>query len=397
MNNDFQIIRRIFHDDLEKDLLEHIKDKFKATDADVTLLNRRDRQFYHLQDARDVLVTNEKLKQYLHECYFKRKSHVYVNDEGNSTGLALISTSIGILGYIVVENMYTVGSVQIDEHSNNGEFKRLDDYGALYGTLVLRRFQDTVKDHIVRNQKTKQDNLHKCINDFIPFGNNSCISVFLDIREFSKLINDKSAAVYMPFIQDFSQNVENIANGHFGIVSSHFGGGMLITFNHFDNEDDESCFRAICTIRNVIDAFEKLVDEHFGSAHKNCIHIGIGASVGNAFFSTFGFNSYNCYTGIGEEVGSAKKVESNSGRENASFQNTITSSKGKVFVSDKIFEACQKFKNHGIEFETFPPFKENKNIHHVKGVDNERCPLSHNKCLNCKSIVNQVKEVVKYE
>ena len=398
MTKDYQEIRKIFYNDLANKLLETIKSKFDAESAEVILFHRRDRQFYHLLSETKIPVPEEdiKLQQQANDQYFQNISHIYTNDKGLPTGLALISTSIGALGYIVVKNMYK----STKGEPNHKECDELSDYGALYGTLVLRKFQQVVKQYI--NRTAGQDALHGYINNFIPFGKNPCISVFLDIRGFSNLMKERKEVEYVPFIQRFSEEVETIAKNHFGIVSGHFGGGMLITFNQviYDDIDNESCFRAICTIKDIVTAFEKLVNEHFSDeikkTYNESIQIGIGTSRGDAFFSTFGTSPCIYYTGIGEEISFAKKVENISGREL-----DFMSSKGKVFASDEIFKACQKIKENVIDFESintsFPHQKDKEMIHHVKGVDKGKCPVSY-KCLCCqpnKDVTDLSKNAIK--
>ena len=134
----------------------------------------------------------------------------------------------------------------------------LGHYGALLGTMVMRQLRLLIKDNSTslreRVNTTKMKNLSDSISSYIPFGERRCISVFLDIRGLTDLIGqhcEEDGKQYISFIQVFSSKVEVISAKHFGVVSSHFGGGMLITFNQtvYDTDNDLTCFTVFALVK----------------------------------------------------------------------------------------------------------------------------------------------------
>jgi class 3 adenylate cyclase len=411
-------IQKIFYNDLANDLRSQMRKAFKAGNTDILLFNRSERKFYYLRSGARFsdIRKGELLEKYANEHYYKNESLGFTDEGGHGVGLALISTQIGALGYIVVNKMY--GFPIIDKAKDEwvprqSDINILDNYGALFGALALKNFQDIVRNiygfdkSILSGRSKAPDNLHESINNYIPFGNNPCISVFLDIRGFSKLIQDQQGTnnkLYVLFIQDFSKKVELISREHFGIVSCHFGGGMLITFNHVIYEDrhSESCFRAICTMLKVREAFKSLLEEYFNNEenanYKDYINMGIGTSTGQAFFSTFGFSPCIYYTGIGEEIGYAKKLENISGRNKSLIKHSSPSSNGEILVSSYVYDACNEFKKKSVNFEcinnvSYPYSKRKFTIYHVTGVNSKNCPLKY-KCPNCKTGGKPKSEVI---
>jgi len=181
-------------------------------------------------------------------------SAIFTDECGKQNGLALISTNIGAIGFLVLKDI-PQGTVSYTQTMK----AKLNEYGAVIGDLYLKGTQKLIQKCVDKGAPFKFDDFRSDINKYIPFGyGNNCISVFLDIRQLTELFvidKSKKGKQILELLHEFSNEVWKISNLHFGLVSCHFGGGMLISFEspNFD-EQNRSCFRAICTmfeIRNI--------------------------------------------------------------------------------------------------------------------------------------------------
>lgn len=416
-----KVIHAVFYDDLQRELLDTIRDSFGCTDINLLLYNRKSNSFEYLwpNGRIDADVTSA-IEEKAFECYCHQKSSIIKDKNGEHVGLVLISTHIGSFGFIVLRN-YKATKIPASQHAYNS----LNGYGMLYGNLVLRTVQHFVQQQVEKTDKVNEvlefDDLSDKINKYIPFGENRCISVFLDIRKLSSLfIDDKKVDEQktLELVHRFSKEVEKICRERFGIITCHFGGGMLITFRHISQQDRNfSCLRAVCAMLNIRKAFNVLAKRIFSADEAKDIiektNLGMGASSGKVFFSAFGYSACIYYTGVGEDVGFAKKIESLSGREGNEavlqalafepdephvFEENLF---GRILVSHAVHKHCQRVLKEckNVDFVKFVPDchsagkilhphgDEDFTLYAVRSMDQyDNCPLPEKqKCSCCRN------------
>jgi hypothetical protein len=309
---------------------------------------------------------------------------------------------MGDLGFLVLRNVESCKSLIANGYS----ILKLDGYGMLYGTLVLSRVQNLIKENIL---PFNLESLSGKINTYIPFGKNRCVCVFLDIRKLSDLLcddNKNDDPLALRLLHEFSDIAAKISRIHLGVVTGHFGGGMLITFKSTKPEmRDWDCFRAICVAEEIQCEFKRKRDELLknknieiiGDAIANA-NIGIGINFGDVFFSAFN-SSCVYYTGIGEDIGFAKKIEWFSGRKEDVLRNIdanfTMSSEDKIFISAWVEKRCQSHTQNGVHFQEVEnvilPHSKSKSgcgIYYLSdGTEREKCPLPESyKCPRCKQL-----------
>jgi len=353
--------------------------------------------------------------------YFKNDS-MYYEDGKDSRGYALISTPVGALGFLVLESSSDKldDAIQDSDDSNKREINinhpdevELYDLGLMYGSVVFRYIQrevyisnDKFSQENAENNTKEKDSLITQINDYIPFGHNRCISVFIDIRGLSALFNGnrKHEQLVLDFIHEFSEVVGDASRRHYGMITSHFGGGMLITFNQVIREElSMSCFRAICAMKEIKDVFNGSLrlkaKKLFGEKKAEKITIAMGASAGEAVFSTLGCNPTIFYTGMGRAIGFAKKIENISERDEVEIDGTLSSCIDKIFISDEVLRYCGE-RESGIDLTTIETAenirvahsKANHKFHHVGDVviNKKGCPLEERRCEGCPNTIKGV-------
>lgn len=406
--NDINII---LFGNVQKELMETLRDSFCCNEVELWLYNRSRNHFVVLRsDGSSDNINNDKMLNFIYQRFKEGTSDVFIDDNGQQTGFALIATHMGALGFIVLKDMPSTGKLK----ATNPVIVKLNEYGEIFGGLYLRSVQKLVQEQIRKRNLDKLEVLGSSINNYIPFGNSRCISVFLDIRQLSGLfIDDKENDEHksLELLHLFSYEVERIAKRHYGVISSHFGGGMLITFNNVSQADRNcSCFRAICTMVEIRKAFKLCVEDIFhpnASSILNKVKIGMGASSGMVFFSAFGYGTSLYYTGVSEDVGFAKKIENLSGRSIIEpFSNEYTDNEllGEILVSASVYRHCNELmqnRNNKSDSVTFFDIKGKKVSHpHAEGedftlymvedeIDHSKCPLSpEQKCLCCTANKN---------
>jgi len=409
-HNDIVVARSelvsLFYSNSAKELMTLIKDKYQCKEVRVLLRNRSkytDNMFEFLQlNGNSSPILDEGMLEFARDNYFNQTSNVFPIDRNKKTGFAIISTYVGPVGFLVLEDIPS--DVCFELLSSRSHISRLSDYGVMYGNLLLMKLREIVESEKALGGLEKADELRGEINKYIPFGNNNCISVFLDIRGFSKLLSDDREILKqrsLQFINGFSNSVQKISAQHFGIISTHFGGGMLITFNQvFREELSESCFRATCAMHKIRNSFKSIAVEIFGEKEAkeimNTIDIGMGASVGQVFFSTLGVNACVYYTGVGNEIGFAKKIENISGRDEVSVKHIPLresdsekeNSIDKIFVSDSVHVHCSSVEGWAElkPVETRVSYDDKPHILYYLGKINQTdCPLPKDKRCLCFS------------
>jgi len=383
----------IFYNVSHRELMDCVRDAFRCTQIELLLYNRTDDRLQLLHSDGKISNIGDELHAIAYEKFREQNSFDGIEIHGERLALALISTHVGAIGFILLHKDQNA-SVATQE-------KFLNNYGMLYGALVLKALQIAVKSATDEPDSTKAlGALSKNVKDYIPFGDNDCISIFLDIRKLSALLDDSSVngnRQLLQLIHEFSIDVEIISKKRHGMISSHFGGGMLITFQAVSPQDrDSSCCRAVCAMIEIRKKFDSLVGKIFkGSADliKNKIKIGMGACAGTAFFSAFGYSSCIYYTGVGDDISFAKKIEYISGR----FSSEITGSEemaleDKILVSQAVYKGCKKGKiTIGAETKEWVKFLPVTNatvnhysgknnvgaIFHVSDLNKDICPLLH--------------------
>jgi hypothetical protein len=397
----------IFHSDSAKEFMTQIKDRYQCKEVRVLLYNRTEHEFEFLQpNGSGKVVTDNHMLEFAKDNYSMQMSDIFTDVHNKKTGFALISTYVGLIGFLVLNDIPK--NICEELLADRAQISRLNDYGVMYGSLVIKKFQKLVeRDNVLGNLKNA-DELRCKINEYIPLGYNDCISIFLDIRGLSKLLSDTDKMLVqrsLDFINKFSTSVQEICETRFGIISSHFGGGMLINFNHVYREDIPlSCIRAICTMHRIRKKFTAIAESVFLETELReilgKIDIGMGASVGEIFFSTLGYNTCVFYTGVGEDIGFAKKIENISGRKTVIIEDAIESEgadptcKGKIFVSEFVYKHCREFVCESCsDVEKWVQLNpvtvqvtndKKRRLYHVGHINEDKCPLSiEHKCSCC--------------
>lgn len=410
----------IFYCDAAKALMEHIKTVNRCKKISILLYNRKRDTFGYLY-TNGVIDDNKDndIEKFVRHHYFCNDS--LFSEVGTSKitkGFSLISTQVGPLGFLVLEDFSSIEpSTQKELNTNHGDNPVLGDLGLIYGTLIFRTIQRKIHDDAnegipFSSISNGGGNLVTQINDYIPFGHNSCISVFLDIRGLSCLFNGnrKYEKRALEFIRRFSRIVEEQSRKHYGIITCHFGGGMLITFNQVLREElDMSCFRAICTMYKIrkefVETLLPLAEELFGKAKSEKINIGMGASAGEAIFTTLGCSTSIVYTGIGNKVGFAKKMENISGRNEVLINHEFSSSEDKIFISDDVHQYCAK-RDNGIKLQLINNIcvSHSKDLHRFyylgcENMNSDNCYLLHKDKDNnaCQGCIDTAKCPVEYK
>lgn len=388
----------VFYNTRAEELMTHIKKKYGCTNVSIILYNRKDDEFGYLYKRGVIDPIPDELDKIIRDHYFKNDSF-FSSDKVNKNklGFSLISAPVGSLGFLVFENISENSAKTPNKYGYTPDESALDDYGSMYGALVFKNIERKVFSETLSTAgKATTDAENKTVtqlNDYVPLGHTPCISVFIDIRGLSSLFDGvkQHERCALTFIRKFSEIVETVSTIHYGIISCHFGGGMLITFNQVIQEElDESCFRAICTMFQVKLRFDNelvpLANTLFGSETARQISLGMGASVGDAIFSTLG-GSPLFYTGIGKNISMAKKIENISGRELIEINSQNSSAcRDKILISEDLFSKC--FRRHSaslqsIENVRIPYSSKSHKVHYIANLGSGKwCPLDR-KCLIC--------------
>ncbi|MCL2477315.1 hypothetical protein [Candidatus Bathycorpusculum sp.] len=401
IHESYEAFYDVFYNAQAEELMTHIKKKYVCTNVNVILYNRKKNQFRYLNKCEILVPIPSELDKNVRYHYFKNDSFFLDEMNKNKTGFSLISTPVGSLGFLVFENVSEKPSKAPNKYGHTSDISILDDYGLMYGALVFKNIKRKVYSETVSNISSSTDkdnadvenNTVTQMNDYVPLGHTPCIAIFMDIRGLSSLFDgDKQhEQLALKFIRKFSETVEHVSSIHYGIISCHFGGGMLITFNQVIREElDESCFRAICTMFQVKRRFDEellpLAKKLFGDETAEQISLGMGASAGEAIFSTLGCSPL-FYTGIGKNISMAKKIENISGRDliEIGSQNSPLC-KDKILISEDLFSKCIRKHSaslQSIEGVRIPYSSKSHKFHYIANLGSGKwCPLDR-KCLIC--------------
>lgn len=386
----------IFFGRTEIELMKHIARISDFNEIIVMLFNRAEHRLVVLHPNGIITpIPDKKTHQFLMELYLNGHSkYIEDPDSRERVAYALISTYVGPLGFLVLKDFCGVRPTNTEVTINHLDIANmsLNDLGVMYGSLVFSSIQKKIHKKAITDAPFITDvgfdsdddsgyyssQLTTQLNDYIPFGHNPCISVFLDVRGLSNLFNGNRnyEKRTLEFVRVFSEIVDDVSKNHYGIVTSNFGGGMLITFNQIIREElNISCFRAICTMNEMRKKFhEELIPiavKLFGEDRARMLDIGMGASAGEAIYSTLGCYPSIFYTGIGKNVSYAKKIENISGREKPL-------SKDKFYISKEVYYLCNE-RSHGIKIReekgNLPYSKEVDTLYYIEcsSSDNDGC------------------------
>jgi class 3 adenylate cyclase len=383
-DNNYQIID-IFYNIYHRELMDSIRDTFRCKSVELLLYNTSLVRFELLFSDGTTMRISDELEKLAIEKYKVQNSVNNVLVDGENIALALISTNVGAIGFLLLHG--------VPNASNNKQEKHLNNYGMLYGNLVLKAVQEAVHSAMDDFDSTiTLKNLSSSIGKYIPFGERECISVFLDIRKLAQLLNHQIInrnRKLVQLIQRFSNDVEIISKNHGGMIMTHFGGGMLIIFQALSTKDrDAACCRAVCAMIEIRNKFNSLVSNLYKESHAGgetiIIGMGMGACAGKAFFTSFGYSSCIYYTGIGDDIAFAKKIENIADRRNNGSETIESSSlQDGILVSQTVYDGCITGRlNTWIDFEiaednkVFHYFGNNSDpIYYVRSLDRSQCPL----------------------
>ncbi|MCL2627081.1 MAG: hypothetical protein FWD44_00075 [Oscillospiraceae bacterium] len=268
--------------------------------------------------------SNQEICEIIKKCYL---DNTYSNDTLKDYAIC-IPSQIGCLGVVLFSNINfqndgTYVQAGVEQFVTNS----MSALGhAMLSKLCIFDADDGVEDE--EDDLDFDDFLDEfekkrsLIGKYIPFGNRKCVTMFVDIRNFTQLQAEWAASPDQKELQfnlKFSNLIEESSKNHYGIVNGFWGGSALIVLNVLLHEKiDVACRRALCAANEIKKSFHTLlgtlgITEEFIKQHH--IKLGIGGNAGNVFFFGFGYNdSFHNYNCLGALVSEAKKLERFSGR-----------------------------------------------------------------------------------
>jgi len=139
--------------------------------------------------------------------------------------------------------------------------------------------------------------------DFTAQEGDVCV-MFLDIRDFSRLANDRSPSKVMSYLNILFGFMIPAINEHHGIINKFLGDGFMAVFGA-PIQDDQQCRHAVNAAMKILRHMEQLNTER----HIPATRIGIGLHIGRVMTGNVGGGERKEYTIIGDAVNLASRIE----------------------------------------------------------------------------------------
>lgn len=297
-------------DDWVSEIVEYTK---KATDSKDYALLLYNRQSLSFEKALGTLNDWGKVEKEVKEAFYEHKAVI-----SGEFLICPIITPIGALGVLLLRSSRLAEVYYTEREKRRG----------LRGAYLIGK----VLTGNVLTKLVKAKTLEECeyLKPLLPVGFHPCVALFMDIRGFSRLLQQaKGPRVYSiisTFIRELLSDASEIIYKHYGIVNKFLGDGIFAIFGAVLYENPtESCLRAVCAALEIKDKFEKKRERWLKNISKETempldlqvtFNIGIGESYGEALFLGLGkLGVYEEYSCLGGSVNLAKRIESLAGRE----------------------------------------------------------------------------------
>jgi len=139
--------------------------------------------------------------------------------------------------------------------------------------------------------------------DLTPQEGEVCV-MFLDIRDFSRLANDRSPSEVMSYLNTLFGFMIPLINEHHGIVNKFLGDGFMAVFGA-PIHDDQQCRHAVSAAMKILHRVEQLNAE----GRIPPTRLGIGLHIGRVITGNVGGTDRKEYTIIGDAVNLASRIE----------------------------------------------------------------------------------------
>jgi adenylate cyclase len=139
--------------------------------------------------------------------------------------------------------------------------------------------------------------------DLTPQEGDVCV-MFLDIRDFSRLANDRPPSEIMSYLNILFGFMIPAINEHHGIINKFLGDGFMAVFGT-PIQDDKQCHHAVDAAMKILRHVERLNAEGRIPATR----LGIGLHIGPVITGNVGGSERKEYTVIGDAVNLASRIE----------------------------------------------------------------------------------------
>jgi adenylate cyclase len=139
--------------------------------------------------------------------------------------------------------------------------------------------------------------------DLTPQEGDVCV-MFLDIRDFSRLANDRSPSEVMTYLNILFGFMIPVINEHRGIINKFLGDGFMAVFGA-PIQDDKQCHHAVDAAMKILAHVERLNAE----GRIPPTRLGIGLHIGRVMTGNVGGMERKEYTIIGDAVNLASRIE----------------------------------------------------------------------------------------
>jgi adenylate cyclase len=139
--------------------------------------------------------------------------------------------------------------------------------------------------------------------DLTPQEGDVCV-MFLDIRDFSRLANDRTPSEVMAYLNILFGFMIPAINEHHGIINKFLGDGFMAVFGA-PIQDDKQCLHAVNAATEILRHVQQLNAEGRIPATR----LGIGLHIGPVITGNVGGSERKEYTIIGDAVNLASRIE----------------------------------------------------------------------------------------
>ena len=139
--------------------------------------------------------------------------------------------------------------------------------------------------------------------DLTPQEGDVCV-MFLDIRDFSRLANDRPPSEVMSYLNMLFGFMIPVINEHHGIINKFLGDGFMAVFGA-PIQDDQQCHHAVNAAMKILRHVEQLNAE----GRIPPTRLGIGLHIGRVITGNVGGTERKEYTIIGDAVNLASRIE----------------------------------------------------------------------------------------
>ena len=139
--------------------------------------------------------------------------------------------------------------------------------------------------------------------DLTPQEGDVCV-MFLDVRDFSRLANDRSPSEVMSYLNILFGFMIPVVNKHHGIINKFLGDGFMAVFGA-PIQDDKQCHHAVDAAMEILRQVERLN----GEGRIPATRLGIGLHIGRVMTGNVGGTERKEYTIIGDAVNLASRIE----------------------------------------------------------------------------------------